>query len=89
MSPNPKLLLEQIIDLSDEREINGGVKILKLNIEKVKRNSGDNLNYTIFSPLLLFLMVFSILKFEYSKWFFTNVLGFPFTLLFRIFGKQK
>ena len=89
MSPNPKLLLEQTIDLSDEREISGGVKILKLDIEKIKRNAGDNLNYTLFSPILLFMMVFSILKFEYSKWFFNNVLGFPFKIVSKLFWKRK
>jgi hypothetical protein len=89
MSSNPKLLLEQIIDLSDEREISGGVKILKLDIEKMKRNAGDNLNYTVYSPIFLFMMVFSILKFEYTKWLFNNVLSVPFGFIARIFGKKR
>jgi hypothetical protein len=93
MSPNPKLLLEQVVDLSDEREINGGVKILKLDIERIKRNAGDNLNYTMYSPIFLFAMVFSILKYEYTSWIFNNVILnvilFPFTILGKIFGKKR
>ena len=89
MTISPKLILEQTIDLSDEREINGGVKILKLDIERLKRNAGDNLNYTVYSPVFLFMMVFSILKFEYTVWFWNNVLGFPFKLVKRLFGKKR
>jgi hypothetical protein len=89
MSTNPKLILEQTIDLSDEREISGGVKILKLDIERIKRNAGDNLNYTIYSPIFLFMMVFSILKFDYTKWFWNNVLGFPFKLILNVFGQRR
>lgn len=89
MSSNPKLILEQTIDLSDEREISQGVKILKLDIEKVKRNQGDNLNYTIYSPMFLFLMVFSILKYDYTLWFYNNVLGLPMKFIRRLFGKRN
>lgn len=89
MSPNPKLILEQTIDLSDEREISGGVKILKLDIERIKRNAGDNLNYTIYSPIFLFMMVFSILKFEYTRWIWNNILGFPFKLIRKVLGKRR
>ncbi len=88
MAPSPKLLLEQTIDLSDEREISGGVKILVLDVEKVKRNAGDNLNYTMYSPIFLFAMVFSILKYDYTKWIVNNVLFLPFNVIGKIFGRK-
>jgi len=80
----PKLLTEASFDLTDDREINGGVKILKLNVDKVKRNNSDNLNYTIYSPIFLFLMVFSILKYDYTMWVFNNILALPFTLINKV-----
>ncbi len=89
MNQYPKLLLEQIIDLSDEREISGGVKILKLDIETVKKNATDNLNYTVYSPIFLFLMVFSILKYEYTVWVFDNFVSKPLGMFGGVFGRKK
>lgn len=89
LSPNPKLLLEQTIDLSDEREIAGGVKIQKLNIETNKKNSADNLNYTVYSPIFLFIMVFSILKFDYTVWIYDTFFSKPIGTLSNIFGRKR
>jgi hypothetical protein len=87
-SSNPKLLFEKTIDLSDEREISGGVKILKIDIETFKKTVSENLNYTIYSPILLFALVFSLLKYDYTVWFFNNVISMPFKVMGKIFGKR-
>lgn len=89
MSPNPKLLLEQTIDLSDEREISGGVKILKLDIETKRKSNADNLNYTVYSPIFLFIMVFSILKFDYTVWFFNKFLAAPLAFISKLLGRRQ
>jgi hypothetical protein len=89
MSPNPKLLLEQTIDLSDDREISGGVKILKLDLETIRKNTADNLNYTVYSPIFLFIMVFSILKFDYTIWMFNNFITIPISFIANIFKKKS
>ncbi len=88
VSPNPKLLYDKTIDLSDEREISGGVKILKIEIESFKKSVSENLNYTIYSPILLFALVFSMLKYDYTVWIFNNVITLPFRMLGKIFGKR-
>jgi hypothetical protein len=85
---NPKLLYEKTIDLSDEREISGGVKILKIEIETFKKSVSENLNYTIYSPILLFALVFSLLKYDYTVWIYNKVLAMPFRLLGKLFGRK-
>jgi hypothetical protein len=77
------------VDLADERDINNGIKILKLNIEKVKRSSGDNLNYTVYSPIFLFMLIFSVLKWDYTVFIFNNVLSTPLNFLGKIFSSKK
>ena len=67
-----KVINEETVDLSDERDINNGVKILMINIENPKKNMGDNLNYTIYSPIFLFVMILSILKWDYTILFVTT-----------------
>ena len=62
----PRLISEVTVDLSDERDINNGVKIVNLNISKVKGKNGDSLNYTIYSPFFLFLLICSILKWDFT-----------------------
>jgi hypothetical protein len=88
ISPNPKLIYEKTIDLSDEREISGGVKILKIEIESLKRSVNENLNYTIYSPILLFALVFSFMKYEYTVWLFNNVVTKPVRIIGKIFGRR-
>lgn len=89
LSANPKFVMEQIIDLSDEREISGGVKILKLDIETLRKVSVDNLNYTIYSPIFLFTMVLSLLKLDYTIWIFNNVILVPFRIINKLFSKRR
>ena len=66
INSNPKLLLENFVDLAEERETTGGVRIVKLDIESAKKVSAESLTYSIFSPIFLFIMVISILKIEYT-----------------------
>jgi hypothetical protein len=58
----PKVLHEAIVDLSDEREINGGVKILKLDIENNKKNSSDNYTYSVNSLVLMMVVITLLIK---------------------------
>ena len=89
ISLNPKLLYEKTIDLSDEREINGGVKILKIEIESYKKQVSESLNYTIYSPILLFALIFSMLKYEYTVWIFNNLIAVPFGIVGKLFAKKR
>jgi hypothetical protein len=66
VNSNPKMLLETFVDLAEERETTGGVRIVKLDIESAKKVSSESLTYSIFSPIFLFIMVISILKIEYT-----------------------
>ena len=61
----PRLINEVTVDLSDENNINNSVKIVNLNISKVKWKNCDILNYTI-SPLFLFLLICTILKWDFT-----------------------
>jgi hypothetical protein len=58
----PKLLQETFVDLSDEREINGGVKILKLDIETNKKAFSDNYTYSINSLVLMVVVITLLIK---------------------------
>ncbi|MCQ2817107.1 MAG: carboxypeptidase-like regulatory domain-containing protein [archaeon] len=74
---NQKKILENIIDLSDEREINNGVKILHFDIDTNKKTQKENLNYTFYSPLLLFIVIISMLKWDYTVWIIKTFLIGP------------
>jgi hypothetical protein len=57
-----KLLQEITVDLSDEREINGGVKILKIDVENNKKNTGENYTYSINSVVLMVVVITLLIK---------------------------
>ena len=87
-SPYPKLIQEQNIDLSDEREISGGVKITNINMETVKKNVLDTSNYNIYSPIFLFVLVIALLKLEYTLKIVDVLIIAPFRYLKRIKKKK-
>lgn len=73
----PRMIIESTVDLGDERDINNGVKIVVLQITKPTSSHGDNLNYTIYSPLFLFGIIFSVLKWDYTVWLFNSFILIP------------
>jgi len=89
MSPNPKLIFEKNIDLNDDVEINNGVRILKVNVENQKRNLGDNLAYSIYSPIFLIFMVVSLLKFEWAVKVFNYMMTAPFAIMSFLMKRKK
>ena len=52
----PKLFQQNEIDLNNDTDTNGGVYIMKVNVETHKKISVDSLNYSIYSPIFLFLI---------------------------------
>lgn len=89
LSPNPKLLFEQVVDLSDEREINNGLRTLKAEIGNLKRISVDSLNYSIFSAIFLCLAVMSLFKFDLTVWLFNKLIAAPFASLRKLFKSKR
>jgi len=89
MSPNPKLIFEKKIDLNDDVEINNGVRILRVNVENQRRNLGDNLAYSIYSPIFLILMVVSLLKFEWAVKVFNYMMTTPFAIMSFLMKRRK
>lgn len=89
MSPNPKLIYEKNIDLNDDVEINNGVRILKVNVENQRRNLGDNLAYSIYSPIFLIFMVVSLLKFEWAVKVFNYMMTAPFAIMSFLMKRRK
>ena len=84
-----KQLYETTVDLSDEREISNGVKTLLIDIEKSKKNTRNNLNYTIYSPLFLFIMILAILKWDITVVILNDYILFPIQVVLVTLGLQK
>ena len=85
----PKMFKQHEIDLNNDTEINGGVYIMKSNVETHKKISVESLNYSIYSPIFLFLMVMSLLKFEYTVWVINKAIILPFEILNKLFAKKR
>ena len=84
-----KQIYETTVDLSDERDISNGVKTLLVDIEKSKKNTGDNLNYTIYSPLFLFIMILVILKWDITVIILNDYILYPIQVVLVTLGLQK
>ena len=84
-----KQIYETTVDLSDEREISNGVKTLLIDIEKSKKNTGNNLNYTIYSPLFLFIMILAILKWDITVVILNDYILYPIQVVLVALGLQK
>ena len=84
-----KQIYETTVDLSDERDISNGVKTLLVDIEKSKKNTGDNLNYTIYSPLFLFIMILVILKWDITVIILNDYILSPIQVVLVTLGLQK
>lgn len=89
MSPNPKLIYEKNIDLNDDVEINNGVKILRVDVENQRKNLGDNLSYSIYSPIFLIVMVVSLIKFEWAMKGFNYMMTAPFAILSFLMRRKR
>ena len=86
---NSRLISEVTVDLSDERDIYNGVKIVNLNISKVKGKNTDSLNYTIYSPLFLFLLICAILKWDFTLKVIDFCVVKPLDLIAGVCDKRK
>lgn len=89
LSPNPKLLFEQVIDLSDERDVNNGLKTMKIEIGSLKRTAVDSLNYSIFSAIFLCIAVMSLFKFDLTVWLFNKFIASPISTLRKMFKPKR
>ena len=89
MSSNPKLIYEKNIDLNDDVEINNGVRILKVDVENQRRNLGDHLSYSIYSPIFLIFMVATLLKFEWAVKVFNYMMTAPFAIMSFLMKRRK
>jgi len=85
----PKLFQTSELDLNNDTEINGGVYIMKLNVETNKKISVENLNYSIYSPIFLFLMVMSLLRFDYTVWVVNHAITLPFEILNKLCVRKR
>jgi len=81
MSPNTKLVFEQILDLSNDPEIKNGIRIVKADILNQKKNLVDGLSYSIYSPIFLIFMVISFLKFEWAVKIVNYSMAAPFIFM--------
>ena len=89
MSPNPKMIYEKNIDLNDDQEINNGVRLLKVNVETKRRNLGENLSYSIYSPIFLILMVASLIKFDWAIKGFNYMMTVPFSCISYLLKRSR
>ena len=85
----PKMFQQHEIDLNNDTSVTGGVYILKTNIETNKKISVESLNYNIYSPLFLFLMVMSLLRFDYTVLVINYAISFPFEILNKLCVRRR
>ena len=85
------MVLETFVDLAEERETTGGVRIVKLDIETAKKVTTESLSYSIYSPIFLLIMVISILKIQYTLYIVNAIIIVPFSYLnsIRKFCRKK
>lgn len=64
------VIYSQRLDLNEDREINGGVRTVEVNIQSNKKTYSDSVNTSMYSPIFLFTMIFVIFQWEYvsSTW---------------------
>lgn len=61
-----KVYYDEIVDLLNDKDIEEGVKKIIILANKVNENASDNLNYSVFSPILICLLLFVIFNWELS-----------------------
>lgn len=70
-----KTLYDNLVDLTDEREVIDGVKTLSVKITKSKGRLQDQLNYSVFSPALICILLFLIFQWDLSLRFINKIIG--------------
>ena len=85
----PKMFQQHEIDLNNDTNITGGVYIMKTNVETHKKISVESLNYSIYSPIFLFLMVMSLLRFDYTVWVINHAITLPFEILNKLCVRRR
>lgn len=70
-----KVISDKVLDLSDDKDVNDGVKIHLVKIQKSKTSLQENINNTIFSPLIIALMVIGIFQWDYTVRIFKKLLS--------------
>ena len=82
-------MYDQRIDLSDERGINSGVKIVQVNIATNKKNYNDNVNTSMYSPMFLFTLIIVFFQWEYVSAFIKFVKTPVSSMRKLVFGSEK
>jgi hypothetical protein len=68
-----KVISDQVLDLTDDKDVNDGVKVHHVKIQKSKTSLQENINNTIFSPLIIALMVIGIFQWDYTVWILQKI----------------
>lgn len=68
-----KVLSDQVIDFSDDKDINDGVYIHNVNISKPKSTLQENANNSIFSPSIIVLILLAFFQRENTVWILSKI----------------
>lgn len=71
-----KVLYDNILNLKDYKDIKNGTKTVLVNIKKSKGTLQDHLNYSIFSPAMICIILFVILQWDTSISFYKKIKSF-------------
>lgn len=62
---------------------------MNVNVETHKKVSVESLNYSIYSPVFLFLMVMSLLRFDYTVMVINKAITLPFEILNKLCVRRR
>lgn len=70
-----KVISEKVLDLSEDKDINDGVKVYNVNIQKSKSSLQENLNYSIFSPSIIAILLLAMFQWNNTLWLLEKVVS--------------
>lgn len=60
------MIHEDKIDLKDASNIHNGVKIYRADIRTIKKTDGEDMAFSVFSPLFLLVLIIALYRFDYT-----------------------
>jgi hypothetical protein len=71
-----KVISEETIDLNDDKDISDGVRLHNVKLEKKKTSLQENLNNSIFSPIIIVILLIALIQWNNTVWLVEKTLSY-------------
>jgi hypothetical protein len=71
-----KVISEETIDLNDDKDISDGVRLHNVKLEKKKTSLQENLNNSIFSPIIIVILLIALIQWNNTVWLMEKGLSY-------------